>query len=171
MRILGIDPGLAITGYGLIETSGIVTKVIEAGIIRSDAKDMIEKRLAGMYKKIMNLLEELKPGVAVLEELYSHYKHPRTSILMGHARGIICLAVENSGIPLISYSATRVKKAVTGKGHASKQQIQRTIVNFLNLKTVPEPVDVTDALALAVTHANVNSHKILFGQSREGKYL
>lgn len=155
MRILGIDPGLRVTGYGLIETSGSNLKVIEAGIIRSNAKYKIERRLSQLYEKVVNLVKDTKPHVAVLEELYSHYKHPRTSILMGHARGIICLAIEEEGVQLVNYPTTRIKKAITGRGHASKQQIQRTVASLLNLKSVPEPVDVTDALALAVAHANV----------------
>ena len=160
MRILGIDPGLGITGYGVIELSDKDLSIIEAGVIRSSAKNKIEKRLLDVYKKIRSLIKDTKPHVAVLEELYSHYKHPRTSILMGHVRGVICLAVEEQKIQLVNYSSTRVKKAITGRGHASKQQIQRMITSLLNLKTVPESVDVTDALALAVAHVNVSLHNI-----------
>ena len=158
MRILGIDPGLGITGYGVIELEDRLLNVIEGGVIRSNAKDNIEKRLAEIHSKIRNLIKDTRPDVAVLEELYSHYKHPRTSILMGHARGIICLAVEQEKIKLVSYPSTRIKKAITGRGHASKQQVQRTVTSLLNLKKVPEPVDLTDALALAVAHANVYLH-------------
>jgi len=160
MRILGIDPGLGITGYGVIELSGKDLSIIEAGVIRSSAKNKIEKRLLDVYKKIRSLIKDTKPYIAVLEELYSHYKHPRTSILMGHVRGVICLAVEEQQIQLVNYSSTRVKKAITGRGHASKQQIQRMVASLLNLKTVPESVDATDALALAVAHANVSLHNI-----------
>ena len=160
MRILGIDPGLGITGYGLIELSNRNVKLIEAGIIRSDAKFKIEKRLAEIYKKIESLIKEVKPRIVVLEELYSHYKHPRTSILMGHARGIICLAVERQKVQLVNYPSTRIKKAITGRGHASKQQVQRTVTSLLNLVRIPEPVDVTDALALAMAHANIYMHNI-----------
>ena len=158
MRILGIDPGLQITGYGLIEVSGENLKVIEAGVVRSNSKCKIEKRLLQIYEKIVNLIKDTRPNVAVLEELFSHYKHPKTSILMGHARGIICLAIECQNVQLVSYPVTRVKKAITGRGHASKEQVQRTIASLLNLNVVPEPSDVTDALALAVTHANVWMH-------------
>ena len=79
---------------------------------------------------------------------------------MGHARGIICLAIERQGVKLVSYPSTRIKKAITGRGHASKQQVQGTVTNLLGLKRVPEPVDVTDALALALAHANVCTHNI-----------
>jgi len=159
MRILGIDPGLGITGYGLIEASGDNVRLIEAGIIRSSAKDKIEKRLAGLHKRITGLIKDTKPGAIVLEEVYSHYKHPRTSILMAHARGAICLAVEEQAVSLINYPTTRIKKAITGRGRASKEQMQRTVTSLLGLKKPPEPVDITDALALAITHANVLMHK------------
>ncbi len=161
MRILGIDPGLGITGYGSIEVSGRETKIIEAGVIRSNAKQRIEMRLSEIYKKITSLIKDTTPDVVVLEEIYSHYKHPRTSILMGHARGAICLAVAIENIKLVNYASTRIKKAITGRGHASKQQIQRTVSSLLNLKKLPEPVDVTDALALALAHANVSMHTFI----------
>ncbi|MFC1509137.1 crossover junction endodeoxyribonuclease RuvC [Candidatus Omnitrophota bacterium] len=160
MRILGIDPGLGITGYGVIELLGRDLKVMEAGVIRSNPKDKTETRLFDIHRKLKNLIKDTKPHIAVLEELYSHYKHPRTSILMGHARGIICLAVKEQEIELVHYPSTRVKKAITGRGHASKQQVQRTITSLFNFKRAPEPVDVTDALALAVAHANVYLHTI-----------
>ena len=160
MRILGIDPGLGITGYGLIELSDRNLEVVEAGIVRSNAKYKIERRLSEIYRKIVSLIEDTGPDIVVLEQLYSHYKHPRTSILMGHARGIICLAIAEQKIQLVNYPTTRVKKAVTGRGHASKQQVQRTVASLLNLKAVPESIDVTDALALAVTHANVLTHNL-----------
>lgn len=158
MRILGIDPGLGITGYGVIEDSDKNAKVIEAGVIRSNSKYKIEKRLSELHRKVQSLIRELKPHVVVLEELYSHYKHPRTSIIMGHARGVIALAIKEEDVTLVSYPSTRVKKAITGRGHASKEQIQKTVTNLLQLKSIPEPVDITDALALALTHANVCMH-------------
>ncbi len=159
MRILGIDPGLAITGYGLIDSCGNNVKLMEAGIIRSDAKDKMEKRLANIYKKVMNLIKDTMPEAVVLEELYSHYKHPKTSILMAHGRGAICLAVEHSNVTLVNYPTTKIKKAITGRGRASKEQVQRTVASLLGLKKPPEPVDVTDALALAITHANIWGHR------------
>lgn len=159
MRILGIDPGLGITGYGLIETGGNRVRLIEAGIIRSSAKDKMEKRLASLYKKVIGLIDETLPEAVVLEELYSHYKHPKTSILMAHARGAICLAVEHRDVALVNYPSTKIKKAITGRGRASKGQMQRTVTSLLGLRNPPEPVDVTDALALAITHANIWGHR------------
>lgn len=159
MKILGIDPGLGITGYGLIDARGNSVQLIEAGVIRSDSKKKIQKRLLEIHIKLVRLLKDVSPDAVVLEELYSHYKHPKTSILMAHARGIICLAVEQANVELVNYPSTRIKKAITGQGRASKEQIQRTVVSLLGLKRVPEPVDVTDALALAITHANVEAHR------------
>lgn len=159
MKILGIDPGLGITGYGLIDARGNSVQLIEAGVIRPDSKKKIQKRLLEIHIKLVRLLKDVRPDAVVLEELYSHYKHPKTSILMAHARGIICLAVEQANVELVNYPSTRIKKAITGQGRASKEQIQRTVVSLLGLKRVPEPVDVTDALALAITHANVEAHR------------
>ena len=159
MRILGIDPGLAITGYGLINSCGKNIKLMEAGIIRSSTKDKMEKRLADIYKKVMNLIRDTMPEAVVLEELYSHYKHPKTSILMAHGRGAICLAVKHGNVTLVNYPTTKIKKAITGRGRASKEQVQRTVASLLGLKKPPEPVDITDALALAITHANIWGHR------------
>ncbi|PIV39568.1 MAG: crossover junction endodeoxyribonuclease RuvC [Candidatus Omnitrophica bacterium CG02_land_8_20_14_3_00__42_8] len=159
MRILGIDPGLGITGYGLIEADGNNVRLIEAGVIRSNAKDKMEKRLAGIYKKVTDLIKDTMPEAVVLEELYSHYKHPKTSILMAHGRGAICLAVEHRNVALVNYPTTKIKKAITGRGRASKEQMQRTVASLLGLKNPPEPFDITDALALAITHANIWGHR------------
>jgi len=157
MRILGIDPGLNTTGYGVIESDDF--KLVEAGIIRTKANTPIHARLDKIFKNISELIEEHRPEALVLEKIYSHYKHPMTSILMAHARGAICLAIEQQKIQLINYPTTRVKKAITGRGHASKEQIQRTVASLLSMRSVPEPVDITDALALAITHANVCMHR------------
>ncbi|MFH0772204.1 MAG: crossover junction endodeoxyribonuclease RuvC [Candidatus Omnitrophota bacterium] len=167
MRILGIDPGLGITGYGAIEVnpvrdkslngvnfSGI--KLLEAGVIRTSAEEDLETRINKIYEGLKGLIEELRPEVLVLEKLYSHYKHPATAILMGHARGAICLLAKQSGVGLTGYSVTRVKKAITGVGNAGKYQVQGMIQNLLNLNVVPNPPDITDALALAIAHAHIS---------------
>ncbi|MFA6355481.1 MAG: crossover junction endodeoxyribonuclease RuvC [Candidatus Omnitrophota bacterium] len=153
MRILGVDPGLCITGYGLIEAGPGGLKLIEAGVVRTSAKDDIEVRLDRIYEGLAGLMKEYKPEVLVLEQLYSHYKHPMTAILMGHARGAVCLAARRSGAKLVGYAATRIKKAITGAGHASKYQMQRMIQDLFNMSKAPDPPDISDALALAVAHA------------------
>jgi len=163
MRILGIDPGLCVTGYGLIETGPKGIKLIEAGVVRTSAKEKIEERIGKVYRGIKDLVKESKPEVVVLEQLYSHYRHPTTSILMGHARGVICLLAQESGAELAGYSATRVKKAITGTGHASKYQMQRMIQNLFKMKSVPNPPDISDALALAVAHARISGKDTVAG--------
>ncbi len=155
MKILGVDPGLCITGYGLIEAGPGGLKLIEAGVIRTRANDTIEARLGKIYDGLDGLVREYRPDVLVLEQVYSHYKHPMTAVLMGHARGVICLLARKSGAKLIGYPATRIKKALTGAGHAGKYQMQHMIQNLFNMKTTPEPPDISDALALAVAHARI----------------
>ena len=150
-RILGIDPGLQITGYGVVEASVSQPKVCEAGIIRSSGKSMTS-RLLFLYNGIVEVMDQFHPQVVAVEQLYAHYQHPRTAILMGHARGVILLAAGQRNLPLVSYNATRIKKTITGNGRASKEQIQRTIERELGLDKTPEPPDVADALAVALCH-------------------
>jgi crossover junction endodeoxyribonuclease RuvC len=155
-RILGIDPGLERTGYGLIEVETDQSSCLKAqGIFKSSRTLPLEERLTTLHCQLFAFLEEQNPDVVVLEQLYSHYDHPVTAILMGHARGIICLAAAQRKIPLVSYAATRIKKAVTGNGGASKEQVQRMVYHLLGVKEIPGSLDVTDALALALAHANV----------------
>jgi crossover junction endodeoxyribonuclease RuvC len=155
LRILGIDPGLQVTGYAVLEVSPARPLVREAGIIRSAEKrtpaDMAS-RLLSLYTGIVEVMEEFRPNVIAVEQLYSHYEHPQTAILMGHARGVIFLAAGQRGLPVISYAATRIKKTITGNGRASKDQVQRTVQRELGLAQLPEPADVADALAAALCH-------------------
>lgn len=149
-RILGIDPGLNTTGYGVIETDGQKMRLVEAGIIRSKAKDSIESRLNEIFTGVQEVIEAHHPGVMALEQLFSHYERPRTAILMGHARGVICLAAGQAGINVVHFEPTRVKKVMTGNGRAPKHQIQLAVKTQLGLPTIPEPNDVSDALAIAL---------------------
>lgn len=149
-RILGIDPGLNTTGYGVIETDGQKMRLVEAGIIRSKAKDSIESRLNEIFTGVQEVIEAHHPGVMALEQLFSHYERPRTAILMGHARGVICLAAGQAGINVVHFEPTRVKKVMTGNGRAPKHQIQFAVKTQLGLPTIPEPNDVSDALAIAL---------------------
>jgi crossover junction endodeoxyribonuclease RuvC len=155
MRILGIDPGLDTTGYGIIDDAEDRFVLLEAGVIRTSPKESIEKRLKKIYRGAQELIKKYKPKVLVLEQLYSHYKHPTTSILMGHGRGVICLAGSEHNLAVVSYPAKRIKKAVTGNGNASKEQVQRMVENVLEISRTDIPLDVTDALAAAITHSYV----------------
>jgi len=150
MRILGIDPGLQITGYGVIDYDRARPKLIDGGVIRLKPKTSIPDRLVELEIELESLVDEHKPDVCAVELLYSHYNHPRTAILMGHARGVILLVAARKGVRVEQYAANRVKQSLTGFGHASKPQMQRAIQSLWNLKTAPEPADVADALAVAL---------------------
>ena len=166
LRILGIDPGLNITGYGVLEctcaTAGLSSsaglggksspRICEAGVVRGKSRRSLTARLVEIHEGVADVIAALKPGVMAIEELYSHYNRPRTAILMGHARGVICLAAARAGIPVVHYSATQIKKILTGAGRASKAQVQRAIQRELALTQVPDPPDVADALAVALCH-------------------
>ncbi len=154
MRILGIDPALTVTGYGLINTGKNKLFLIEAGVIITSSRQGLQERLKKIYRATSKLIADTKPDVLVLEKLYAHYRHPATAYLLGHARGIICLACAEKNIPLIEYAATHVKKAIIGRGLASKQQVQRMVAGMLNLKTLPRYTDVTDALGLAIAYSH-----------------
>ncbi|MBS3734617.1 MAG: crossover junction endodeoxyribonuclease RuvC [Phycisphaerae bacterium] len=150
IRILGIDPGLNITGYAAVGFAGRDPAIIEAGAIRTDAKAPLAERIAQIHAALGELLAELAPDVVAIEKLYAHYKHPRTAILMAHARGIVLLAAQQAGRRVRHLAATEVKKALTGNGHASKRQVQRAVQSVCRLSELPEPPDVADALAIAL---------------------
>lgn len=156
---MGVDPGLAATGYGIIAGLGAKPSIIEAGVIRSREKEPLEKRLLEIHRGMTEILNEFKPAVVVVEELYSKYAHPRTAILMGHARGVICVAAAECGLPVVSYAATRIKNSLTGHGHAGKEQMQRMVQHTFGLSSPPSPSDVADALAVALCHHNVLRHE------------
>ena len=151
--ILGIDPGLQRTGYAFLtaeSTRDSDIRVIDAGVVRLSRAAPLENRLLELEQGLTELVEANRPITMAVEELYAHYKHPRTAILMGHARGVILALAARYGIPVVSIAATQVKKLLTGSGHASKAQIQRAITVTLNLAQLPEPNDVADALAIAL---------------------
>ncbi|MGB2937246.1 MAG: crossover junction endodeoxyribonuclease RuvC [Phycisphaerae bacterium] len=164
MRILGIDPGLERTGYGVIEApdGGLGDmRLVEAGVIRTDADMPLAERLAEIHDGLEAVFTDFRPDAVAIEQLYSHYKHPRTAILMGHARGITFLVAARAGVPVTSYGATHIKKALVGSGHASKHQMQRAIQSHFHLEVPPEPADVADALAVALCHAHRAARKAL----------
>ncbi|WP_442484279.1 crossover junction endodeoxyribonuclease RuvC [Aeoliella sp. SH292] len=154
MKILGIDPGLNTTGYGVIEASGRRVRLVEAGVVRggSSANRTLAERVAEVYRGVTEVIESHSPAVMAIEELYSHYERPKTAILMGHARGAIILAGQLGGLQVNHYAATQIKKTLTGNGRAPKVQMQAAVTRELGLKETPEPPDVADALAIAMTH-------------------
>ena len=150
MRILGIDPGLQLTGYGVVDYQLMHPKMIDGGVIRLKPRTSIAQRLVELEKELDGIFAEYHPEICGVEQLYSHYAHPRTAILMGHARGVIMLVAQRHGAQIEEFAANRVKQAITGNGHASKLQMQRAIQGIWGLKKPPSPPDVADALAIAL---------------------
>lgn len=149
--ILGVDPGLQRTGYAFLSGSGPASVVLrEAGVVRLNPRASLETRLVELEQALRELIEVHRPDRLVCEQLYAHYKHPRTAILMGHARGVILLVAASRGVEVSSVAATNVKKLITGSGRAGKGQVQRAVAQALRLPTLPEPHDVSDALAMAL---------------------
>ena len=153
--VLGIDPCLRITGYGLVELDegAIEPRLLEAGIIKLDGKLPIDARLTTLHRELADLIDTHTPDALAVEKLYAHYKHPRTAILMAHARGVILLCAKQRGLTTHDLPSTEVKKAVTGYGHASKEQMQRAVMTQCGLAEPPSPPDVADAIAIALCHA------------------
>lgn len=153
--ILGIDPGLNRTGYGVLEWTAAGPKLLEAGLVRGGSSDDLGVRLKELHAGIEEVLAAFRPSAVAMEDLYSHYERPRTAILMGHARGVICLAAAQAGLPVVSYAATQVKRILTGNGRAPKSQMQQAICREFRLTQLPEPADVADALAVALCHGHL----------------
>jgi len=151
--ICGIDPGLKLTGYGVlcIDDQEDSIEVLDAGVIRcSTREEPLALRLAELAAGLDEVLDEHRVEVVAVEELYSHYRRPRTSILMAHARGVILLGAARRNIEVVHLPATTVKKHLTGYGRANKEQMQRAVTSLLALPKIPEPPDVADALAIAI---------------------
>jgi crossover junction endodeoxyribonuclease RuvC len=148
--VCGIDPGLGTTGYAVVRATGDAVSVIDAGVCRFDEKQPLHRRLLGVYHDLSTIFAEHRPDFVAVEALYSHYRHPRTAILMGHARGVILLAAARANSEVRSYSATQVKRYLTGNGRATKAQMQRAIQTTLGLASLPEPPDLADALAIGL---------------------
>ena len=158
MRILGIDPGLRLTGYGVIDCRTGQPALVDGGVIRLDTKLPIPDRLVELERELNALIAEHQPAYCAVETLYSHVEHPRTSILMGHARGVILLAARRAGLVIHEFAASRIKMATVGNGHAAKGQMQRAIQTMWNLPELPDPPDVADALAVALCCSNALMH-------------
>ncbi|HEX8832990.1 MAG TPA: crossover junction endodeoxyribonuclease RuvC [Abditibacteriaceae bacterium] len=173
-RILGLDPGLHITGYGVIEmpmpespteararmhggtvgrTSNRDPKLIDGGVLRAKPTDPLPLRLQTLYDAVRQVLDEHRPDVVVIEELFSTYAHPRSALLMAHARGALMLAAQQSGARVHSFLPNEVKQVLTGNGHAPKAAMQAAVKARLHLAAPPSPPDVADALAIALCFA------------------
>jgi len=153
--IIGIDPGLRITGYGCIAIEPDVDEpvLIEGGIFRLDDDADIASRLLQLKQDLEEAIETHEPDLMIVEELFVHPRHVRTALLMSHARGVILLAARETGLRLEEMTATAVKRSMTGHGHATKRQVQEAVCRQLNLPSIPEPADISDALAIAICGA------------------
>ncbi|MDR0930369.1 MAG: crossover junction endodeoxyribonuclease RuvC [Clostridiales bacterium] len=153
MIILGIDPGLAIVGFGVLEVLGDNRRVIEYGEINSPAHTPTPKRIKMIYDDVSYVINKYKPDCMAIEELFFN-NNAKTAIDVAMARGALVLAAENAGIDVAEYTPLQVKQAVVGYGRADKNQVQQMVKLMLKLHEVPKPDDVADALAIALTHAN-----------------
>lgn len=152
MLILGLDPGLKATGWGVIQTTGSNIKHVANGVVRVPAKDTLASRLAQLYGALQEVVEQFLPDTAAVEEVFVN-RNPNTTLILGQARGIAILVPAQRGIPVDEYSATRIKKAVVGVGHADKVQM-RLMVNHLLPACKIDSHDAVDALAVAICHSH-----------------
>ena len=155
MRIVGIDPGLSVTGYGCLELCDNAHEpaLIEAGVVRLPRRKTMAERLHLLHRDLQSVIEEFAADMLVVEKLFAHYKHVRTGILMGHARGVVLLAGQSASVQIAEVAPTEVKRAVTGNGHASKRQMQMAVMQQCGLAEPPNPSDVADAIAIGLCAA------------------
>jgi len=152
VRVLGVDPSLHITGYGVVERNGSGLRLIEGGTITPGKSAGLSERLADLQRGIADVISSLHPDVMIVEEVFARTAYPRTAILMAHARGALVCAAAVAGLPVYDYAATAVKRALVGRGAATKEQVASMVVDALRLRKRPSPPDVTDALALAIAY-------------------
>lgn len=150
MFVLGIDPGLSTTGYGLVEGAH-TPRAHRAGVIRTDTDLTLPERLAELHRGLSDVIDETTPDVIALETVFTN-RNLQTAISVGRASGVALLVAAQAGIPVFEYVPTAIKSAITGDGAANKEQVQQMIMRLLRLKTPPKPADASDALAIALCH-------------------
>ncbi len=152
MKVLGVDPGTAITGYGVVEPArGRVARLVECGVLRTRAADPLPQRLQVLYEGLAELLERHRPDALAVEGVF-YATNVRTTVVLGHARGVILLAGAQAGVPVFEYSPAAIKKAIVGRGAALKPQVGFMIARLLQLAAAPAPADAADGVAIALTH-------------------
>lgn len=157
MKILGIDPGIGRTGWGIVNVHGSTFKAQSFGCIETQQKSSLEERLLILYEKVRQIIKEEKPDVVAIEELFFN-TNAKTALIVGQARGVILLTAAQAQISVAVYTPLQVKIAVSGYGRADKGQVGQMVKTILKLPSIPTPDDTTDALAIALTHAF--SHKV-----------
>lgn len=163
MRVLGVDPGLSITGYAVVDLNGGEPTLVEAGAIRARSKGTLPQRLQVIHTDLEDVIGEFHPELLGLESLYSEYRFPRSALQMAHVRGVVCLAGAGAGIPVVDISPREVKNAVVGIGSATKEQVQKTVQALYGLDAPPSPPDVADAIAIATAVA----YRVMRGTGRD----
>lgn len=153
MRVLGIDPGIAIVGFGFIDKQGHKLTPVQYGAITTEAHTPQEQRLIQIYDSACALIDRYKPDAVAVEKLFFN-RNVTTAFAVGQARGVIILAAAQRGLPVAEYTPLQVKQAVVGYGKAEKRQVQEMVKMFLKLSAIPKPDDVADALAVAICHAH-----------------
>lgn len=153
MRVLGIDPGIAIAGFGFVDKIGSKLVPVQYGAIETEARTAQELRLKQIYESVCALMDKYKPDTVAVEKLFFN-KNVTTAFAVGQARGVIILAAAQRGLPVSEYTPLQVKQAVVGYGKAEKRQVQEMVRMLLNLSAIPKPDDVADALAVAICHAH-----------------
>jgi len=153
MRVLGLDPSVRSTGYGVIECSRGAMRLVEAGVITTNGAGTFAQRLGDISASLRTLIAATRPNVIAVEEVFARAINPRTTIVMAHARGAMLATAAEAHLRVFEFSATSVKRAVAGNGAASKEQVGRMVAQVLRLAHMPRPADVTDALALAIACA------------------
>ncbi len=155
MRILGVDPGYAISGYSIVDYQGNKFKVIKYGVIRTPSKMQMQKRLNELFDRYSEIIQEYRPDHMAIEELFFN-KNVKTAIAVGQARGVHIVAASQNHVPVYEYTPLQVKQGVVGYGRAEKAQVQEMVKMLLNLKSIPKPDDAADALAISICHAHSN---------------
>jgi crossover junction endodeoxyribonuclease RuvC len=149
--VLGVDPGTAITGYGLVHERDDGLSLVECGVVTTPSSQPLPERLQTIYRGLSDVIRKCKPEEAAVEELFFS-RNVRTALSVGHARGVALLALADAGLPIYEYKPLEIKQAVAGYGGADKQQVQEMVRMLLNLERVPQPDDAADAAAVAVCH-------------------
>jgi len=147
--VLGIDPGTAVTGYGVVASDGRTTTLVECGVLRTNAKASLASRLFDIHEGVRELITRHQPDTLSIEDVF-YARNVRTTVVLGHARGVILLAGQQSGLAIHEYTPTAIKKAITGRGAATKEQVQYMVARLLRLKHAPEPADASDGVAAAL---------------------
>src|SRR5919199_2788912 len=158
MRVLGVDPGLVRTGGALATSEPAGLTLLDAGLIAPEPDAPLEARLAEGFASFVAVLAAQQPDLVVLEDIYTAPAHPKSALLMAHMRGVLCLAVQQQGVPLRSLTASTVKQRITGHGRASKEQVRGMVFQLCRLPPQPLRADVTDALALAIAGLSQERH-------------